>query len=265
MKLKLIAAAALLAVTGAANAAIDNGAGGNGELFFTAWDGASSYSFDLNTTIDAFQSSVSAVGAGTYVNATLDALFTTYLSTANLSSLVWNIVAADSLGANRIVSTYSSLPATAVANDQTRNASVATRSFITAVNSGIAAQGGVNSAVFAANTPGYANNTTGIRWGANIGGSPAFSINTTGTVANNSYASGLNMVRADAAASGVASSTFTPYADGGFAVRAYLDTATGTVAISGFTTPVPEPETYAMLLAGLGLMGAIARRRRNQA
>jgi hypothetical protein len=27
--------------------------------------------------------------------------------------------------------------------------------------------------------------------------------------------------------------------------------------------PVPEPETYAMLLAGLGLMGAVARRRRN--
>jgi hypothetical protein len=29
-------------------------------------------------------------------------------------------------------------------------------------------------------------------------------------------------------------------------------------------TPVPEPETYAMLLAGLGLMGAIARRRKNK-
>jgi len=27
---------------------------------------------------------------------------------------------------------------------------------------------------------------------------------------------------------------------------------------------VPEPETFAMLLAGLGLMGAIARRRRNK-
>lgn len=27
-------------------------------------------------------------------------------------------------------------------------------------------------------------------------------------------------------------------------------------------TPVPEPETYAMLLAGLGVMGAIARRRK---
>jgi PEP-CTERM motif len=27
------------------------------------------------------------------------------------------------------------------------------------------------------------------------------------------------------------------------------------------TSPVPEPETYAMMLAGLGLMGAIVRRR----
>lgn len=30
-------------------------------------------------------------------------------------------------------------------------------------------------------------------------------------------------------------------------------------------TPVPEPETYAMLLAGLGLMGFTARRRKNNA
>ncbi len=27
-------------------------------------------------------------------------------------------------------------------------------------------------------------------------------------------------------------------------------------------TPVPEPETYAMMLVGLGLIGAIARRRK---
>lgn len=33
-------------------------------------------------------------------------------------------------------------------------------------------------------------------------------------------------------------------------------------AYSVTLAPVPEPETYAMLLAGLGLMGAIARRRK---
>ncbi|MES2840075.1 MAG: PEP-CTERM sorting domain-containing protein [Pseudomonadota bacterium] len=33
---------------------------------------------------------------------------------------------------------------------------------------------------------------------------------------------------------------------------------------TAITAPVPEPETYAMLLAGLGLMGAVARRRKNQ-
>ncbi len=30
------------------------------------------------------------------------------------------------------------------------------------------------------------------------------------------------------------------------------------------TTPIPEPETYAMMLAGLGLMGLVARRRKQK-
>jgi len=45
----------------------------------------------------------------------------------------------------------------------------------------------------------------------------------------------------------------------------------GTVGLVSITTakadisPVPEPESYAMFLAGLGLMAAIARRRSNKA
>lgn len=261
MKLKLIAAAALLAATGAANAAIDNGATGNGELFFTAWDGANSYTYDLNTTIDAFQASVSATGTGTYLDATLDTLFTTYLSTANMATMVWNIVAVDALGARRILDTYSSLPTNTVASDTTRSTVGATQSFIGAVNTGITAQGNGNSAVFAANTPGYANNTTGIRFGSNNGGATLFNINNTGTLANSTYDSGLGMVLIGAGASGVAATTYSTYVDEGFAVRAYFDASSGRVTIAA----VPEPETYALMLAGLALMGGIARRRRNQA
>ncbi len=46
-------------------------------------------------------------------------------------------------------------------------------------------------------------------------------------------------------------------------IRAIAFTGMGLVADDlTFTTPVPEPETYAMLLAGLGLVGAMARRRK---
>ena len=43
----------------------------------------------------------------------------------------------------------------------------------------------------------------------------------------------------------------------------FSDLSVGSGDFAGSTlAPVPEPETYAMLLAGLGLMGALARRRR---
>ena len=38
----------------------------------------------------------------------------------------------------------------------------------------------------------------------------------------------------------------------------------GSVSISSVMAAVPEPETYAMLLAGLGLVGAMARRRNSR-
>ncbi len=47
--------------------------------------------------------------------------------------------------------------------------------------------------------------------------------------------------------------------------KGYLNIHTRTFPggeIRGFLAPVPEPETYAMMLAGLGVLGAAARRRK---
>ncbi len=49
-------------------------------------------------------------------------------------------------------------------------------------------------------------------------------------------------------------------------VQWFGENATGVTDVQlGITTAVPEPETYAMMLAGLGLLGFAARRRKAKA
>jgi len=260
MKLKLIAAAAVLAVSGAANADIATGALGNGDMFFSIWDGVNSYTRDLNVSINAFEAAIAAPGflPGTVLGSfsfAADALFTSYLATANLATVRWNIVASDSLGPQRSIYTYSTLPGPVIDSITNRSAVTAANGFALEVNSQNLSASGADSAVFAAGTPAYAGLPS---FGSRINNRLNFE--TAGFAANNSLANGLNLLRINGAASGNALSTYTPYLDEGFAVRAFLNTGSGTLTIAA----VPEPETFAMLLAGLGLMGAIARRRRNK-
>jgi hypothetical protein len=56
--------------------------------------------------------------------------------------------------------------------------------------------------------------------------------------------------------------TVDSYSDPGVTVRTYDDPAFYFNAYRYTVTAVPEPETYALMLAGLGLLGGIARRRR---
>jgi len=260
MKLKLAAAAALVALSGAANATIDNGATGNGELFFSIWDGSTSYTRDLNVTLDSFESAVNAAGA--YLNqVSADALFTSFLSTANLSAVKWAISANDVEGDRRMLETYSVLPTgiNIKGNNVIRSAALLTQGFVTDLNTKL---GSADSATYSVGTTGYAGNN--LKYGTTSNNLIGF--NRTGTVANDSYESGLNILRIDALATGTLKASYTPYADSGNALRAFLDLNQGSATFGQLTiaAPVPEPESYAMLLAGLGVMGAIARRRRNK-
>lgn len=248
MKLKLIALAAMLAA-GSANAAIDNGALGNGELFFNIWDANGSYSRDLNVSIDAFQTTLAA-GGPINMSWTSDATFTSFLAgVTNTSQLKWNIMATDTTGPRRLLSTYTPPEASPTrTNDVIRTAASSVQGFINNVNFEM----GLNESV--------AVNTSSAAWAGkasfsdNVGGLLNFSNG--GTLANNSYGNGLGFMRIDALATGIANSQYNEYLDEGFAVNAYLDSA-NTLYIAA----VPEASTYAMMLAGLGLVGFMARRR----
>lgn len=254
MKFKLLALAAVMAVSGAASAAtISNGSTGNGGLFFSIWDGANSYSRNLGDTIDSFESFLASTTVPFDKTFAADATLTSFLSTASLSTLKWNVVAGDNSGPVRLLETFTLPKATlTIGADKVRLATAGTALFVTDLNTKLASS---DSATYAVNTIGYAGNAA--MFGDKAGGKLNFS--NAGTLSNNSIATGLGFMRINGTSSGLTASTYTPYAIGGNAVNVYFDTAS-TLHISAISA-VPEPETYAMLLAGLGLMGAIARRR----
>jgi len=239
-----------MAASAPAFAVISNGADGNGELFFSMWDSTNSYSRDLNITIDAFETAVAAGGA-LDLSFAADATFTSFLLTANSAELKWNVVANDNTGARRILETFTApKPSTTKANDTMRMLASSTANFVTDLNTKLTA---VDSATYAVGTQGYAGNSA--KFGDNGGGLLNFKNN--GTLATNSVGTGLSFMRIDALSSGILPSKYNPYLDGVSDVKIYLD-GTNTLHIAA---AVPEAETYAMMLAGLGLVGFMVRRR----
>ena len=251
MKLKLIALAAMLAA-GSAHAKIDDGSLGNGELFFNIWDANGSYSRDLNISIDAFETTL-ALGGPINLTWTADATYTSFLAGVTDTSLLkWNIMATDTVGARRLLDTYTPPEKTPTkTNDVIRSAATSVQGYVINVNTALGTTKdsvAVNSA-----SPAWAGKSS---FKDNVGGLLNFS--NAGTLANNSYASGLGFMRIDALATGTANSVYNEYLDGGVAVNAYLDN-TNTLTIAA---AVPEASTYGMMLAGLGLVGFMAARRR---
>ena len=263
MKLHLIALAGLLAASGAAQAKIDNGLNspGNGELFLSVWDNNGtaeaaddrSYTRDLGITLNDFASALAspvAVAPQPTFSFAADALMTSFLGqTSDLGNLRWNVAGFDAFSADRAALTVATgFAGSTQTYAQFRGWSGGAATHLAAVNPlGDNTSNAINASGTATSADGNAY-SGGVIWGNNIGGKADFAND--GGIGDSL---GIWMFY-ETVASG---STTTKVKQLDLANFATLS-ADGGLLI----TPVPEPETYALMLAGLGLVGFMARRRK---
>jgi len=285
-KLKTLVAAAVLAVSAtSSNAAIQLGANTAGsELVFSAWSTTGvGYTFDLLSALTATSflgADAAASGAGNAAgNATvlanavvnnslitgpngqiLDVALTGIPFTAAATNVQWSLTTLDNSGRTRLMTTIDN-SITSPSPITTNNAKQA----VTLLNSYYAASEGFvtvpgddtfavtsdqNGAAYAGNFGDNQSNT--IFDNTNLLGSSSFMYLVAQSTLANVNQAGLIKQMATAAGENLVATTYLQ----GNEWRLNLSVAQ--------TAPIPEPETYAMFLAGLGMMGAVARRRKSQ-
>ncbi len=260
MKLKLIALAAMLAA-GSANAAIDNGKlSGNGEMFLVVNDAVAGYSFvgDLGIAMDSFNGAVSQS-----FNLNGFSQWGSFMTAigGNLNNAVFAVLAQDSLGSTAgadrmLVSTSSAVSEADMEATKSNNfASAATQmnTWLDSLNNNTNVVGGDMNTV--ANGSAYSVVGSGTYFDDEIQGYIKNKL-TYSVYTDANEAAKFGMQVTGGTQSSLAATIYTPYA-GSFTVDG--TTLAYTVAA------VPEAETYAMMLAGLGLVGFMVSRRRNAA
>lgn len=292
MKLKLIALAALLATAGGAHAAIANssvnGNSSSGDMFVSlvSASNSASYAADLGLRLDQFTSVIAPTATGIKLVWDLDnntfsdlsavstglagvmqtlnygSVYTTFATAAvkGAADFKYDVKAMDGLptsfataGANRYLSTSSAGSVTAT-NGVIFGLDSSLDPYVAASNADTTnSTHGTNVNTAGANmfdagdaTNVYFENASGNSWK-----------NTTSFASTGAVGSTLNFFALTNTSSTAASQgAVTKYA-GVWAFDA------NTAQLSYTAAAVPEADTYAMLLAGLGLMGAIVRRRKS--
>jgi len=273
LKMKLMAAAVALVAASGANAAITASSGGNGELFFSLWDVGADLT--AGTADDrAYVRDLGSLANGTILGGVLnnwmggttnpqtqtadkesltpnpifsvaaDSNLTSFLSVAGAASrLQWNIVALDSSGTDRFLTTSNQATApfsgTAV---NLRNIALQGDVYLAAMNPTLTGDSALYSGV-AANILGFGSNVGGVALGLN---------NATGLDQSSLFWA--ISERGTTAAAIVDQNAFMANAT---TPMSWTLTTNGTLIYAA----VPEPSEYALMLAGLGMLGFMARRR----
>lgn len=249
MKYPFIAAAALLAVTSGVQATpIDTGADGSGDFFFSLWDSRSAYITNLNIQQDAFSAAVAAPGAFSFMrDLSTDSVFQSFMASANTAELQWHVLAVESLRERTVHTTYHTPPSEELRATDGRSMVAGIQMYLSKVNVRLAQGSHINSAKMDTLVDPCTNNTTLARTFSNCG-----------TLLNDSFDTGLGLAVETYRVTGFSAGSFTPVMDDNLQLKVWLDDSYQLNMVAA----VPEPETYAMLLAGLGLMGLAARRQR---
>lgn len=249
-QLKALVAAALVATSGLASAAIDNAVqsttGVTSEMLFVAYDAANliTYTKDLGTAVQEFN----------FARRTQTALtgWGTFLATAglNLANVRFGVIAYDNFAPT---ATYFTASPTLTGGGNPA------LSRINAVNGNMAALAGAHNfaavGTHATAADGWGVVTTaGVGQGLNLFGATG----NLGTTIVGTAALGQELGFYSFTGGTSLSSTRTRM--GGLANNGKFSVDNGSLIYA----PVPEPTTYALMLAGLLTLGAVARRRKSK-
>ena len=264
MKFKLKALVASLALVAAlpASAAMTTSGSGNSSLILTIFDATSSTSatFDLGYSLQSFvQSADNSWNLST--NANYSAAWASFAAGANMATAQYAVFAGDALGSGvgaQSMFTTGSGTMTAIS---TSTLTTALSSFDVYINANNGRDnhnvGGVaDGASF--NTSGNGNAYAGVSsaYGGNNGKVGAY-----GADANGLVGTDLNVWNLLSGATSFANTSVTKLSVYGFNPYFNLSSAGDLSYVA--VAAVPEADASAMMLAGLGLMGFIARRRKS--
>jgi len=288
MKLKLIALAAMLAATGAAQAKVadsNDRTPNGGDLFANVWSVSQNASFtvDLGFTLDQWAAGnmnadgiklVWNFGNGTFADESAVASGLVMTQTINYGN-VWNTFATPGVaGAADLkfdIKAMDGTPAGLPAAGANRYLSSSFANSITATNGQVFNMDFWDVILNASN-----NDTTNSTHGAdfNVAGANMFD---SGDAMNVNYAAageqwnGATSFNSAGSVNGALNFYFLSNTSSAAAPQASVSKYAGqwtfdaaTAQLTYATAPVPEAETYAMMLAGLGLVGFMAARRRNR-